>query len=106
MHCWNSVSLSSKAADTHSSIRCVRTAPLRAPIEALFEAEEERFDAIRQAIRQAVTRCEPSPIAIYVYDSVARGQDKPDSDLDIPIVAEHEDDVSTVTGRCVKPWRS
>jgi predicted nucleotidyltransferase len=72
--------------------------PLRAPIEALFEAEQARFDAIQQAIRQAATTCEPSPIATYVYGSVARGQDRPDSDLDILIIAEREDDVSTVTG--------
>lgn len=72
--------------------------PLRATIEALFEAEHSRFDAIVHAIRHAASGCTPSPLAVYVYGSVARGQDRPDSDLDILVVADNEAvDVSHVT---------
>lgn len=71
--------------------------PLHAPIEALFEAELARFRAIYEAIRQAAESCKPSLIAAYLYGSVARGQDRPDSDLDILIIMEAEDCVSIVT---------
>lgn len=71
--------------------------PLRAPIEVLFEAEQARFHAIQDAIRQAARSCQPPPIATYVYGSVARGQDRPDSDVDILVIVEAEDCVSIVT---------
>jgi predicted nucleotidyltransferase len=71
--------------------------PLLAPIEDLFEAEQARFNAIQEAMRQAATSCEPAPIATYVYGSFARGQDRPDSDLDILIIAETEETVSTTS---------
>lgn len=70
--------------------------PLRAPVEALFEAESARFQAIYDEIRQAAKNCKPAPIATYVYGSFGRGQDRPDSDLDILVVVDDEASVSTV----------
>ncbi len=58
--------------------------PLRAAIEALFDAEVARFDSVLQAIRDAANGCEPSPLATYIYGSVGRGQDGPESDLALP----------------------
>ncbi len=71
--------------------------PLCGPIEALFEAERTRFDAVREVIRAAAQELEPVLVAAYVYGSVARGQDRPDSDLDVLVVAQDEARVSAMT---------
>ena len=70
--------------------------PLRAPVEALFEAELARFHAIYDEIRQTSESCRPAPIATYVYGSFSRGQDRPDSDVDILVIVNEEACVSTV----------
>lgn len=70
--------------------------PLRAPVEALFEAESARFQAIYDEIRQAAENCKPAPTATYIYGSFSRGQDKPDSDLDILVIVDDEVAVSSV----------
>ena len=60
--------------------------PLRAPLDALFAAEEQRFGAILAAIRDAARAVRPAPLAVWLYGSVARGEDGPGSDLDVAVL--------------------
>jgi len=64
--------------------------PLHSALGALFEAEERRFEAVLDAIRAAAGGCEPAVLAVWVYGSVARGQDRPGSDFDIAVLATDE----------------
>jgi len=61
--------------------------PLHGVLDTLFEAEERRFNAILEAIREAAHACGPSVVAVWLYGSVARGEDRPGSDLDIAVFA-------------------
>lgn len=58
-------------------------------LAALFEAEKERFLAIQEAVRQSVAGM--PVLSLFIYGSAARGDDGPDSDLDIGLVARAED---------------
>lgn len=60
--------------------------PLAAALSALFSAEETRFGAVLDSIRIAAAA--PDVIALWLFGSVARGHDRPDSDLDLALVAE------------------
>jgi predicted nucleotidyltransferase len=62
--------------------------PLAKPLAALFRAEDERFAALRTAIREAADAARPHPVAVWLYGSVARGEDGPESDLDLAVIAE------------------
>lgn len=64
------------------------THPLAGPIEALFEAEERRFAALLGAVREAAGAVRPHPAAVWLYGSVARGEDSPASDVDVVVLAE------------------
>ena len=64
--------------------------PLRSALDTLFEAEERRFDAILEAIRAAARNSGPGLVSVWLYGSVARGQDRPGSDLDVAIVAAED----------------
>lgn len=70
--------------------RMERKHPLASMIDRLFRIEEERFDAILAGIRAAAERCGEGIVAVWIYGSVARGQDGPASDVDIAVVAEPE----------------
>ena len=59
--------------------------PLAPSLSALFAAEAGRFDAIFEAVRAAAG--EAGVAAAWLYGSVARGDDRPDSDLDLAMVA-------------------
>jgi predicted nucleotidyltransferase len=62
--------------------------PLTSALSALFEAEEERFNAVLEAIGAAAETCGPGIIiAVWIYGSVARGEDNASSDLDIALVS-------------------
>ncbi|MFD1975335.1 nucleotidyltransferase domain-containing protein [Mesorhizobium kowhaii] len=57
-------------------------------LTALFEAERDRFVAINDAVRQSAAGM---PVfSLFIYGSAARGDDGPDSDLDIGLVAKAE----------------
>ncbi|WP_198038823.1 MarR family transcriptional regulator [Skermanella stibiiresistens] len=62
--------------------------PLCAAIEAVFEAEEKRFETIFAEIRKITDGFQPRPLAVWLYGSVARGEDKSTSDFDIAIVVD------------------
>ena len=59
---------------------------LRASLDALFDAEERRFQAILDSIREAARAWRPQPVAIWLYGSAARGDDRPGSDLDLVVI--------------------
>jgi predicted nucleotidyltransferase len=61
--------------------------PLKGALDALFDAEERRFEAVLDAIREAGRRCGSAVVAVWLYGSVARGEDGSASDLDIAVVA-------------------
>ncbi|MBB4274130.1 nucleotidyltransferase domain-containing protein [Rhizobium mongolense] len=65
-------------------------------LAALFKAESERFVAILNAVRQSAAG---RPVfSLFVYGSAARGDDGPDSDLDIGLVARADDLAEVVEG--------
>jgi len=61
--------------------------PLAGPLAALFAAEEGRFAALLAAVRDAAAAARPHPLAVWLYGSVARGDDTPESDIDVAVVA-------------------
>lgn len=60
--------------------------PLTPALVALFSAEEEYASDVLGAIRRATDSLEPTPLAVWLYGSVARGADTPTSDIDVAIV--------------------
>jgi predicted nucleotidyltransferase len=67
--------------------RIRRAHPLTAALDQLFDAEAQRFDAVLEAIREAAADCSGLRAA-WIYGSVARGEDRARSDLDVAVVAE------------------
>jgi predicted nucleotidyltransferase len=64
--------------------------PLADAVAAVFEAEERRFDAILTSVRAAAEKA-GAIVAAWLYGSVTRGDDRPDSDFDIAVVTEDYD---------------
>lgn len=75
--------------------------PLRPALDALFAAEAARVDAVFAAIRSAARGVTPAPRAVWLYGSVARGEDTAASDLDVVVVVDTHDpsDVEVALGR-------
>jgi predicted nucleotidyltransferase len=74
-----------------------RGTPLYESIKALFKAEEARFAAITEAIRACALTQEDTVLAVWIYGSVARGEDNLCSDLDIAFIARDSDVLSVQT---------
>jgi DNA-binding transcriptional ArsR family regulator len=72
--------------------------PLYMPLGSLFHAESDRFETIVDALGSAVRSVAPAPLGAWVYGSVARGEDGPDEDVEVAVVAPDED-VDTPVGR-------
>lgn len=64
----------------------------------LFHAEEERVEMIRQAVASAARQMSPPPLAVWVFGSVARGEDRPESDLDLLLVLEDDETAEREAG--------
>lgn len=64
--------------------------PLVPALASVFEAEEGRFRAIMMEVAGAARSAIPGIEALWLYGSVARGQDWKDSDLDLAFVAGSE----------------
>lgn len=60
--------------------------PFSKPVIALFSAEQERLTKLFQQVRRAAESLHPRIIAIWVFGSVARGEDDPQSDVDIAVL--------------------
>lgn len=61
--------------------------PLATSLAAVFEEEAVRYSNIRTAIAEAASSIHPKAVAVWIYGSVARGEDGPDSDLDLAVVS-------------------
>lgn len=64
--------------------------PLSPVLSTLFEAEERRFQSILDSARSAAESAGRGLVALWLFGSVARGEDLADSDLDLALVAEPE----------------
>jgi predicted nucleotidyltransferase len=63
--------------------------PLAPSLAALFGAEQRRWDALMDSIREVLGR-HTAVKAAWLYGSAARGEDAPDSDLDIALVVRSQ----------------
>ncbi|MFC1539854.1 nucleotidyltransferase domain-containing protein [Gemmatimonadota bacterium] len=64
---------------------------LAIPLMVLFQAEAQRVDTILQIVRDAAERMDLKPSAIWLYGSVARGEDTAGSDIDLAVINYHGD---------------
>jgi predicted nucleotidyltransferase len=64
--------------------------PLAAALAALFNAEREQAGAVFNSIRDAARRLRPTPLAVWLYGSVSRGEDVLSSDIDIALVSSEK----------------
>jgi predicted nucleotidyltransferase len=78
-----------------------RDMPLYASIQALFEAEEARFTAIIEAVRDCAKSLGDALIASWIFGSVARGEDRAGSDIDIAFIA-NEDDIACIQNKSIE----
>lgn len=60
--------------------------PLTPALVAVFEAEEGRFQAMLASAKDAAQLVGPGLVALWLFGSVARGEDRQDSDLDLALV--------------------
>lgn len=63
--------------------------PLASSLAALFQDEQRRWDALLSSIREVLER-HGAVSAAWLYGSVARGEDAPESDLDIALVVRSQ----------------
>lgn len=65
--------------------------PLVPVLVNLFSVEQEQATTVLGAVRDAAGRLDPAPWAVWLYGSVARGEDDAASDIDIPLVTAAPD---------------
>jgi len=73
------------------SYRIRESHPLASVLASLFEAESEAADAVFSRLRDAAKRLDPEPLALWIYGSVARGDDTPESEVEVILIAPGED---------------
>lgn len=61
--------------------------PLVPPLQALFRTEAQRVERLFDAVRTAAVGMKPQPVAVWLFGSVARGEDRPGSDIDVAILS-------------------
>ena len=61
--------------------------PLVPPLQALFRTEAQRVERLFDAVRTAAGGMKPPPVAVWLFGSVARGEDRPGSDIDLAILS-------------------
>lgn len=61
-------------------------------LQRLYRRERERQEGVFEALREIAGRADPDPVAVWIYGSVARGSDRPESDLDIVVIASSRTD--------------
>lgn len=72
-----------------------RISPFNISILSLFDAEESRFKGVIEAVKECAASLGNKVIAAWIYGSVARGEDRAQSDLDVLLIA-HEEEVASV----------
>ena len=65
--------------------------PLYLPLGALFRAEAERFETVLDGLATAARNLTPTPLGMWAYGSVARGDDDPHGDMEVALVAADEE---------------
>jgi len=60
--------------------------PLAPALTQLFASESQRYESVLDSLRTAARQVGRDIFGLWLYGSVARGEDTPDSDLDIAIV--------------------
>ncbi len=71
--------------------------PLYLPLGTLFQAEAERFDTVVEGLATAARNLTPAPLGMWIYGSVARGEDAPEGDMEVALVAADEEVETPVT---------
>ena len=66
------------------------------PLQALFDAERARVESLREEMKQALATLdlEPKLVSAVVFGSTARGDTRPDSDLDLLFLVRRASDAS------------
>jgi len=65
----------------------------------LFDAEADLFRTLRQTLSEVATRHRPQPVALLLFGSAARGDDRLDSDLDVLGVARTQAEAGALLER-------
>lgn len=65
--------------------------PFGPALEVLFEQERQRWEGLLDAIREVLGRRGAGVRSAWLYGSVARGEDKASSDLDIALLVTSQD---------------
>ena len=73
-----------------ASYRIDTSHPVSRMLVELFRAEHRRIAAVLEKIRVVAERQSPRPVAVWLYGSVARGEDRVDSDMDLLLVVEDD----------------
>lgn len=68
--------------------RIAQDHPLSPALRSLFEAEDRLFHSILDSIKSAAQSAGQGVVAVWLYGSVARREDRTDSDLDLALVAK------------------
>jgi predicted nucleotidyltransferase len=78
--------------------RINRNHDLVKPLTALFEAESQRMAGLREALKEILNggTVREHTLSIILFGSNARGDARPDSDLDLMVVTEAESQVERV----------
>ena len=74
-----------------TSYRLSAQHPLVPGLRALIEMEARRVERLFAAVRETAARMKPKPIAVWLYGSVARSEDRPGSDFDLAILSPDGD---------------
>lgn len=61
-------------------------------LKELFRQEEAREEQVFAELEQIAEEADPSPAAVWLYGSVARGTDRPGSDLDVVVIVKSPQD--------------
>jgi len=64
--------------------------PLYLPLATLYQSETERADLVLAAVADAAGHVTPRPLGAWVYGAAARGEDAPESAIEVALVAADE----------------
>lgn len=73
--------------------------PFISVLRPLFLAEHSRYLRVLEGIREAARSFQPEPMAVWLFGSVARGEDSVESDFDLAVIVLDDEAVEHVVGR-------